>query len=354
MTHRFGIIGYGGMAGYHHANSLKYEEFKDEFKYVAAYDINPERLELAEKKGLIAYKTAEELLADESIDTVLIATYNNFHHDYAIAAMRAGKNVICEKPVAMNAAELEEMIAVSKETGKVFTVHQNRRWDKDFNIVKKAYESGVLGDAYTFESRVHGANGAIFGWRRYKEMGGGMLLDWGVHMLDQLLFMFGDEKVVEVYAQFANVTVEEVDDYCKVILKFESGKSATVEVGTTCYQPLPRWFVSGSKGTLVVKNWECEGSILCSKNTETVWEPIVIQTVAGPTRTMAPRPKETMEEIPLPEADPHWTDYYHNVVAAIEGREELIVKPEQALRVLKVIDAAFACADGTGSIKVNI
>ncbi|MBE6883934.1 MAG: Gfo/Idh/MocA family oxidoreductase [Ruminococcaceae bacterium] len=348
--HRFGIIGYGGMAGYHHSNSKNIEGFE----YVAAYDIEPERLELAKKNGLIAYETLDDILADESIDTVLVATPNNFHHDLAIAAMRAGKNVICEKPVAMNAAELEEMIAVSEETGKLFTIHQNRRWDKDFRIVKNAYDNGLLGNPYTFESRVHGANEAIFGWRGFKVTGGGMLLDWGVHLIDQIMFMFGEEKVVEVYAQLMGITVEEVDDYCKVILRFESGKSATVEVGTTCFQKLPRWFVSGSKGTLVIEDWDCSGKILRSKKSEMRWEPIVIHTAAGPTRTMAPRPKETLEEMALPEEDPKWADYYRNVVAAIDGKEELIVKPAQALRVMKVIDAAFASAEGSGTVKVNI
>ena len=348
--HRFGFIGYGGMAGYHHENSKNI----DGLEYVAAYDIEPERRKVAREKGLIAYETLEELLNDKSIDTVLVATPNNFHHDLAIAAMRAGKNVISEKPVAMNAAELEDMIAVSKETGRLFTVHQNRRWDKDFRIVKNAYDNGLLGNAYTFESRVHGANEAIFGWRGFKVAGGGMLLDWGVHLIDQIMFMFGDEKVVEVYAQLMGITVEEVDDYCKVILKFESGKSATVEVGTTCFQRLPRWFVSGSKGTLVIEDWECNSKIVRSKKSEMRWEPIIIHTAAGPTRTMAPRPKETLEEIPLPEENPQWADYYRNVLAAIDGKEELIVKPEQALRVMKVIDAAFASAAGSGTVSVNI
>ena len=69
---------------------------------------------------------------------------------------------------------------------------------------------------------------------------------------------------------------------------------------------------------------------------------------------MAPRPKETLEEIPLPEENPQWSDYYRNVVAALDGKEELIVKPEQALRVMKVIDAAFSSAGGSGKVSVNI
>ena len=194
MKYNLAIIGYGGMGGWHHA-SLKSKV--PEINVVGAYDIRPEIKEKIEANGLYAYGSAEELLADPKIDIVTIAVPNNFHKDYAIAALRAGKNVVCEKPVTMNSAELCEIIAVSKETGKLFTVHQNRRWDRDYRIIKKVLESGMIGKPYFIESRVQGSRGAMFGWRGYKENGGGMLLDWGVHLLDQLLFLV-PSKVVSV------------------------------------------------------------------------------------------------------------------------------------------------------------
>ena len=82
--------------------------------------------------------------------------------------MKAGKHVISEKPVTMSCAELEEVRAVSEKTGKVFTVHQNRRMDKDFLIVKKAFADGVLGNVFSIESRVQGARGVPEGWRQYQ------------------------------------------------------------------------------------------------------------------------------------------------------------------------------------------
>ena len=107
----------------------------------------------------------------------------------AIAALEAGKNVICEKPVALSSEDLAEMIAASEKAGKLFTVHQNRRWDRDFRMIMNTLKAGKIGSPYTIESRVHGQNGVMHGWRAYKVAGGGMLLDWGVHMIDQLLFM---------------------------------------------------------------------------------------------------------------------------------------------------------------------
>ncbi|MBR4439747.1 MAG: Gfo/Idh/MocA family oxidoreductase, partial [Clostridia bacterium] len=140
MTHKGGIIGYGGMGNWHFEHAPRAP-----LDYVAVYDVDPERRDLAVKNGMKAYDTLEAFLADDSFDIVLVATPNNFHHDMVIAALEAGKHVVCEKPVAMNSAELEEMMEVAARTGKVFTVHQNRRWDADLAIVKKAYEEDILG-----------------------------------------------------------------------------------------------------------------------------------------------------------------------------------------------------------------
>ena len=348
MKYKLGIIGYGGMAAWHHSNSSRIENLE----VTAAYDIDPERLKLAEEKGLVVCSTVDELLAMD-VDIILIACPNNFHKEYAIYAMSKGKHVVCEKPVALNVAELDEMIDASKKYGVLFTVHQNRRWDRDFNIVKKAIADHMLGKPYSIESRVHGQNGGFLGWREFKVAGGGMLYDWGVHLIDQILYLV-DEKVTEVYAQLFSIKEIEVDDYFKLLLRFESGLSAQLEVGTYCLQPLPRWYVNGDLGSLVIKNWDCEGSVITANQYAMDWEPIIVQTSAGPTRTMAPRPKETLTETKLPEVDVDWACFYQNVLATLDGKEELIVKLPEVRRVMQVIDAAFASNEQGISIKTNI
>lgn len=96
-------------------------------------------------------------------------------------------------------------------------------------------------------------------------------------------------------------------------------------------------------GTAEIRNWACEGKMVQLKeDAQMKWEDDIVYTEAGPTRTMAPRPSFTMKELPLPEVTTDWSDYYKNIVGVLEGREELLVKPEQALRVMKVIDLAFA------------
>jgi len=348
MAHKMGIIGYGGMASWHHENSKRIRDFE----VVAAHDISPDRLAAARDRGLVAYEKLEDFLADQSFDMVLVATPNNFHKPMTIAALEAGKHVICEKPVAMNIDDFDEMHATSKKTGKLFTVHQNRRWDKDFLIVKKAIETGLVGKPYTIESRIMGQNGVMHGWRAYKVAGGGMVFDWGVHMIDQLLWMI-KEPVAEVYANLHMVKTPEVDDYFKTIIRFQSGLSTQIEVGTYNLERLPRWYVCGDGGALVIDGMDGKGRLTHAKDFVMEWTQEVVQTEGGPTRTMAPRPKETLEQVPLPEVVTDWADYYHNVLAVLDGKEELIVKPEEARRVLQVMAAIFE-SDATGeSIKID-
>ena len=116
MALKIGIIGFGGMAHWHATNASKI----DGVEYVAAFDVDEKALESAEKEfGMKACHSAEELLAIPEINLVLIATPNQFHKPYAIAAMRAGKNVLSEKPATLSVADWDEMVAVSKETGKL-------------------------------------------------------------------------------------------------------------------------------------------------------------------------------------------------------------------------------------------
>ena len=151
MAFTSAVIGLGGMGTWHVENIQKKVP---RIHVKGAYDIRPEALEKTGRLGIQAYGSLDELLGDPEIDLVTIAIPNDMHKDTAIKALRAGKNVVCEKPVTLNSAELEEIIAVQKETGKLFSVHQNRRWDKDFNIVKAAKDQGLLGDLTFVESKV--------------------------------------------------------------------------------------------------------------------------------------------------------------------------------------------------------
>ena len=338
--HKLGIIGYGGMASnYHHETANR----KDvPIEAVAAYDINPERVELAKSRGLKGFNNLSEFLA-EDFDFCLVATSNNFHCEMACAALNAGKNVMVEKPCAMSSGEIQTMIDCAKKNNRLFTVHHNRRWDRDFMIVKKAFDDGVLKEPYMIESRIHGNGGSMRGWRSQPDHGGGMLLDWGIHAMDQMLYLI-QEPVKTVSATIKNITTEEVDDYAKVILGFERGLTAMVEVATFAILPLPRWSVYCKDGALELQSISVENGKL-RKVVDPHYEPsdILVYSHDGVAHRTEQDFKCTFEDSTYPtEALPQdLAALYKNVIAALDGKEELIVKPEQVLRCFKVIEAAF-------------
>ena len=337
--HQIGLVGYGGM-GHWHAELLR--DF-DRIGLKGVYDIDPMKLEWAVSDGYVAYNSFDEMLADEEIDVILVATPNDFHKDYVVRALEGGKNAISEKPVACSSKEVEEMIAAANRTGKLFTVHQNRRWDEDYRTMKDIYDRKILGDVFCIQSRVHGSRGIPGDWRGKKEHGGGMMLDWGVHIIDQMLQMI-PEKVKKVYCMEQHVTNYEVDDGFILYLTFESGLVAQLEVGTSNFINLPRWYMQGENGTAMMNSFYCDGTIVNITNWDKK-DAVPVKTAAGLTKTMAPRTDETIKssEIVKVPADIH--DYYENICDVIEGKAEQIVKHHEVLRVMRLMEAAHKSAE---------
>lgn len=350
MGIKLGIIGYGGMGHWHGENAPRAG-----VDVIAAYDVDPKRLEMAKNEGIKPYDNLKDFLDSDEINFVLIATPNDVHKELAIAALRAGKHVMVEKPATLSVADWDEMVAESKKAKRILTVHQNRRWDKDYRVMRKVLEDGCIGKVLTIESRVFGTGGALFGWRGFPEYGGGMIYDWGVHLFDQLLDMYPDTKITSVYAKLMSVLDQKVDDYFKVILTLENGPLLQVEVGTFAFYKLPRWYVIGNAGTLQIDDFDCKtGGYTKPKYKDNPIAPVVVMTSAGPTRMMAPRPADSKEDFPLPNLETDWTDLYRNLAAVMEGKEDLIVKPHQVRRVLELIEAIFRSSKEGRSLEVNI
>ncbi len=338
--HRLGIVGFGGMGNWHRE---LIETGIENLEIAGMFDIKEERQEAARALGYRAYESLDALLADETVDMILISTPNDCHKPIAVKAMEAGKNVVSEKPVTLSSEDLLEMIDASKRTGKIFTVHQNRRWDEDFLTVKKLYDENALGDVFNIESRVHGSRGIPGDWRGKKEHGGGMMLDWGVHIIDQMLLMV-KEKITSIYCKVNHVTNYEVDDGFTLILTFESGKTALLEVGTSNFIELPRWYMLGENGSVQIDDFLVHGKIVRI----TDWDKndaVPVKTAAGLTKTMAPRTDDTIHTEPVVKVDSDIKDFYRNVMAAIEGREEQLIKHDELLRVMRVMETALRSAE---------
>jgi len=350
----FAIIGYGGMASWH-AELMK--RYSKENPYapivvVGVYDIDEERIEVALKQGYKAYSSPEEIWADDLVESVLIATPNDLHCPYVKAAVKAGKNVICEKPVALSVAETEEMYDAAKAAGVLFEVHQNRRWDEDFLTVKSLVESGEIGDVYCVESRVMGANGIPGAWRKEKARGGGMMLDWGVHLLDQMCLMI-PSKVESLYCQYSYIYAQEVDDGFSFTANFENGVKYRIVVATDCFRNLPRWQVYGTKGTATISDWGKSCKLTIATTAE-YRKPEGINAGNGFTRTMAPRADGSTEEKEFPYTKAEPFAFYKNFVVACKDKEKAYIKREEVVRVFKLMEAATKSAEENAVIKERI
>lgn len=354
MKFRYAVIGYG-FIGRRHVDTLKSFEVSD---CTAVCDINPQRLQEVKKlyPDMNVYDNADDLFANEEIDGVIIAANNNQHKELVIKAARAGKHIICEKPAAMTVADLDEMTAEVRKAGVTFTVHQQRRYDKDFRCVKECYDKKLVGDIYTIQSSLYGYNGNMHDWHIYKEEGGGMLYDWGVHLIDQILYMV-DSRLVSVFADVRNVINEEVDDYFKILLRFENRVTAEIELGTYFLSDRKDWFerhwyVGGNKGSMYADKFDPQGKVV--RTTRLLENAAEDQDKSaksyGPTRSFGvPEPGLIVTE-DIPHVECEQKDYFRNYFNALEGKEEFLVKIPEVRRVLAVMEACRKSAETMKSI----
>jgi len=194
---RVGIIGCGGIAnGKHMPNIAKIPEAE----MVAFCDVVLERAEAAAKQygteDAKVYTDYTELLADETIDVVHVLTPNDLHSPITVAALEAGKDVMCEKPMAKTAAQAKAMLDAQKRTGKKLTIGYQQRQRDDAIYLKRACENGDLGDIYFAKAHALRRRG-VPTWGVFldeERQGGGPLIDIGTHALDLTLWMMDNYK----------------------------------------------------------------------------------------------------------------------------------------------------------------
>lgn len=346
---KMGIIGYGGMAPWH--NQIVSEI--DGLEVGGVWDIKESARIRASNDGLYVYNNLSEMLSDDEISLILIATDNDVHASLAIEAMENGKHVVCEKPITLSCKLLDEMISVSQRTGMTLSVHQNRRWDKDYCTVKKLIEDEELGKVFRLESRVHGSRGISNTWRRIKEKGGGVIYDWGVHLFDQLLQIKKGVQIESVYATAHKVTTKNVEDGFLSIITFKDGFTALIEVETSDFVGCPRWMVFGESGTAKVESWDGVGKLV-KRNTlnEPDTKPFI--TSSGYTKTMAPRDRDTTLSVEIKPVDSDITEFYKNVMASINKKQKPIITFTEMRNVIRLIEAVFESVEKNQCVNCDL
>ena len=146
------------------------------------------------------------------------------------------------------------------------------------------------------------------------------------------------QKIESVYAQMTNVTNEDCDDGFTAQLKFEGDLLVEVQVSTSNFIALPRWYVLGENGSALVQNFKLDGKIVMVSDWENR-DAVPVNTAAGLTKTMAPRTSDTIQEYPLPTVESDILDYYRNMANVVRGLEQPIVTHDQVRRVFRLMEA---------------
>lgn len=247
---KVGIIGTGNISVCH-MEGYKALEHVD---VVAVCDINEEKVKAYAKKYDVPnyFTDYNDLLAMEELDAVSVTTWNNSHASISIAAMQAGKNVLCEKPLAMNTEEAVEMVRVSHETQQLLMVGFVRRFETNAGYIKEAVDKGELGDIYYAKTGYMRKWGNPGGWFcDKKRSGGGPVIDIGVHVIDLIRYLTGKPKAVSVTAStFNHLGMKEnmkgvekytssdynpdepicdVEDAATALIKFDNGMTLAIE-----------------------------------------------------------------------------------------------------------------------------
>jgi predicted dehydrogenase len=240
-----GLIGTGAIGDWHVNGAL--ESGVGEVRSVYSRDF--ERLSaFAKSRGIEhAARSVEEMLARPDIDAVIVSTPVDSHKDLVLAAIAAGKHVLCEKPLSLNAADALEMVEAAEEAGVFFACASARgRSEEQQKVAHQLIEDGELGEVYHVRHtdwRLLGRPGhhmynGVQWWLDREQGGGGVLIDNGVYMIDSAMWMLGFPRVLSVSAQLRQAIevpppagmTQDVEDHAVVFIQCEGGKSAIIEV----------------------------------------------------------------------------------------------------------------------------
>lgn len=368
---RVGIIGSGGIAEGAHAPG--YKAIPDDCELVACCDVRPERAKAFAERFDLAhwYTDYRELLTLPELDAVSVCTPPFMHRDATVAALDAGLHVLCEKPMAMNVAEAQDMVAAAERAGKVLTIGHQQRFSPAAQAVKRAVDAGELGDIYYAKTAALRNRGAptwgVFHIRKLN--GGGPLIDIGVHALDVTMWLMGSPRPVAVFGatymalahrpglknRMGTINVEEydVEDLAAALIRFDNGATLMLETS---------WLLQMTeRGASYTQLFGTEGSARLDpfqivRDVDGVPEDV---TPELPPPAPDPPPQQPKPPAPAAEGAPAGAEVapvekavtwrrqpsVERFVQAALGRAEPLVKPEETLNVQRVMDALYQSAE---------
>jgi len=322
---KVGAIGYGGAFNMGLAHLKEME--RAGMKPTAVAELDSSRLEVAKRDfpGIETYQTVDAMLKKSDVNLLAIITPHNTHAKLAVQCLKAGRHVVAEKPMAITTAECDTMIAAAKKSGVVLSTYHNRHWDGIILGAMNQIRNGTIGEVVRVEVEMGGMGKPGDWWRSSKSISGGILFDWGVHLLEYTLQMVNSEvEEVSGYlwnGAWADQTKWKKDcneDEGHVVVRYASGAWSMLTVTSLDGRPNQPWFkVVGTSGTMTLDWGATEVVNLCKDGSCT-------KRIGNP-------PSEG------------WR-LYQNVADHLTGKEKLVITPEWARRPIHILDLAHQSA----------
>ena len=328
-----GIVGFGLSGQVFHA------PFIDVSPHFNLHTIVTSGTLASEKYPTVKITTSfDELLASPEIDLVIICSPNTLHYQHASAALLAGKHVIVEKPFTVNSDEAQSLIDISHKSGKLVFPFHNRRWDSDLLTLKQLLAQGLLGKVVEYESRFDRFTPDISraAWRYQQKAGGGTLFDLGIHLIDQAVSLFGIPD--GVFCMLFNQREGSVTDDSFDLKLIYPDLNVTLKASVFVKEPGPRFQVHGTKGSFVKYGLDSqEAQLRMGKKPGSKGFGIEPASQRGILNTVLSGKEFRGLVKTLPG---NYMDFFNNVYGVIVNGSDMVIKPEDALLNIRIIEAA--------------
>ena len=341
---RVGIAGLGRSGWSIHAKLI--EQLPEQYQVVSVLDADAaRRQEAVERFNCRTHTTYDALLADDDVELMVVALPSHLHADGSIAALEAGKHVVCEKPMATSLPDADRMVAAAETAaangGKVLTIFQQRRYQPEFQKIRQLIDSGLLGRIVQIRIAAGGFS-RRWDWQTLQKFGGGTLNNTGPHHLDQAMLLFGDSQP-DVFCQLDRaLTLGDADDYVKLLLKGENAPTIDIEIVPVAAYPYETWNIMGTNGGL------------SGTTTELRWkwvdwdeqEPRLLDLEPTPNRSYNRDPLHWQECTWRMEGgfERHYLNFYRDMFATIRSGAPLVITPQSVRRVIWLQEEAHRLA----------
>ncbi len=284
-------------------------------------------------------KNIDEILSDNSIDLVSICSPNNTHYAYAKLVLNANKNVIVEKPFTAFSEQAQELIDLAKSKNKVLAVFQNRRFDSDFLTVQKLINSGVLGDILNFEIHYNRFKPElnVKQWKETNNEANGIIYDLGAHIIDQTIALFGKPNNIwgQSFVQRQNSLIDDAFD-----IKLDYGKlKVTLRSSLVVTHPTPRYIINGTSGSFVKYGLDVQEDQL-KAGLEPTNEGFGVEPLNKQGELHFNSEENAVIKNVATETG-NWALLFENVYQSITNGVPLLIKPEDVLEQIKIIETVI-------------